>query len=333
MAPEFLRKDATTYDERVDWWALGCIVFEMRCGHTPFERPFPKRTPPPASIPTAGHFEALELGHITVVLADFWTRRFVSSSPRSVGSEPFDDAHVDVGSKMRRARRPPRDLFANIVRADAPAVEGDGVATAFVGALLRKQAADRPRWKKIRRHAFFADVDFGKLERRELASPLARGAHSVDDDGDHSDDDDDARRAPPPASPGARSILETSGATDAAGDVVQVDLEATPRGSLADAPGDGDDEPDLSRPTLHVQIAERASQFTRTQRLMSFFVAGDDAPGASRADLFAGFGYRASEDGVLEVAESPPDDAPASPRGRWWNPFSRQKGAVDASDL
>ncbi|EGB05791.1 hypothetical protein AURANDRAFT_30383, partial [Aureococcus anophagefferens] len=36
MAPEFLRKDATTYDERVDWWALGCIVFEMRCGHTPF---------------------------------------------------------------------------------------------------------------------------------------------------------------------------------------------------------------------------------------------------------------------------------------------------------
>ena len=71
MAPEFLRKDATTYDERVDWWALGCIVFEMRCGHTPFERPFPKRTPPPASIPTAGHFEALELGHITVVLADF----------------------------------------------------------------------------------------------------------------------------------------------------------------------------------------------------------------------------------------------------------------------
>lgn len=112
-----------------------------------------------------------------------------------------------------------------------------------------------------------------------------------------------------------------------------MDLEATPRGSLADAPGDGDDEPDLSRPTLHVQIAERASQFTRTQRLMSFFVAGDDAPGASRADLFAGFGYRASEDDVLEVAEPPPDDAPASPRARWWNPFSRQRGAVDASDL
>ncbi|KAH8045699.1 serine/threonine kinase [Aureococcus anophagefferens] len=239
MAPEFLRKDATTYDERVDWWALGCIVFEMRCGHTPFERPFPKRTPPPA----------------------------------------------------------PRDLFANIVRADAPAVEGDGVATAFVGALLRKQAADRPRWKKIRRHAFFADVDFGKLERRELASPLARGAHSVDDDGDHSDDDDDARRAPPPASPGARSILEASGATDAAG----------------------------------TSPSARAS--SATQRLMSFFVAGDDAPGASRADLFAGFGYRASEDDVLEVAESPPDDAPASPRARWWNPFSRQRGAVDASDL
>ena len=66
---------------------------------------------------------------------------------------------------------------------------------------------------------------------------------------------------------------------------------------------------------------------------MSFFVAGDDAPGASRADLFAGFGYRASEDDVLEVAEPPPDDAPASPRARWWNPFSRQRGAVDASDL
>ncbi|KAH8054423.1 hypothetical protein JL720_14443 [Aureococcus anophagefferens] len=187
-----------------------------------------------------------------------------ASSARSVGTLSYmapEFLRKDATTYDERVDWPPRDLFANIVRADAPAVEGDGVATAFVGALLRKQAADRPRWKKIRRHAFFADVDFGKLERRELASPLARGAHSVDDDGDHSDDDDDARRAPP------RRRARGPSSRRAA--------RRTPRGRR--------------------QIAERASQFTRTQRLMSFFVAGDDAPGASRADLFAGFGYRASE--------------------------------------
>ena len=46
IAPELLRKDSTTYDVTVDWWALGCMIFEMCSGHTPFEKPFPKRTSP-----------------------------------------------------------------------------------------------------------------------------------------------------------------------------------------------------------------------------------------------------------------------------------------------
>ena len=281
MAPEFLKKDALTYDERVDWWAFGCIVFEMRAGHTPFENPFPKRTPP-------------------------------------------------------------RDLFVNIIRKEPPKLADDADATDLVHRLLAKQQADRPKWKKIKKHAFFCDIDFAKLEKRGLPSPLARSHDSVDDDGDHSDDDDDeaeGRReaaAPPPPTPGSKALLE--GEADALRDAVQVDVDFDPPAAAAgDDDDDDDDEPDLTRPTLHIQLT---NQYSRTQKLMSFFIGGDATPAPEgRADLFAGFGYRASEDNIIEVAATaaaPEPKEPTSPTspgaGRWW--FSRKPAApVDAADL
>ena len=35
MAPELLNK--TPYRTSVDWWALGCSIYEMVCGYTPFK--------------------------------------------------------------------------------------------------------------------------------------------------------------------------------------------------------------------------------------------------------------------------------------------------------
>lgn len=41
MAPETLNG---SYDYRVDWWALGCIMFVMACGKTPFENKSSRNT-------------------------------------------------------------------------------------------------------------------------------------------------------------------------------------------------------------------------------------------------------------------------------------------------
>jgi serine/threonine protein kinase len=39
MAPEMLSEsDPSTYDYRVDWWALGCLMFEMLTGKVPFAK-------------------------------------------------------------------------------------------------------------------------------------------------------------------------------------------------------------------------------------------------------------------------------------------------------
>ena len=37
MAPELLTK--TNYRTSVDWWALGCSIYEMVAGYTPFKGP------------------------------------------------------------------------------------------------------------------------------------------------------------------------------------------------------------------------------------------------------------------------------------------------------
>jgi len=42
MAPEVLLKKG--YDERIDWWALGVILFESVCGFAPFYSKFRNRT-------------------------------------------------------------------------------------------------------------------------------------------------------------------------------------------------------------------------------------------------------------------------------------------------
>lgn len=36
MAPEILK--GVGYDESVDWWSLGCMVYELTFGHTPWEK-------------------------------------------------------------------------------------------------------------------------------------------------------------------------------------------------------------------------------------------------------------------------------------------------------
>ena len=35
MAPELIRQQR--YDEKVDVWSLGCIVYQLLCGMTPFD--------------------------------------------------------------------------------------------------------------------------------------------------------------------------------------------------------------------------------------------------------------------------------------------------------
>jgi len=34
MAPEILNQQ--DYDNTVDWWSLGCLIYEMLTGHPPF---------------------------------------------------------------------------------------------------------------------------------------------------------------------------------------------------------------------------------------------------------------------------------------------------------
>ncbi|KAG7246695.1 hypothetical protein CRUP_029190, partial [Coryphaenoides rupestris] len=41
MAPELLNK--TPYRTSVDWWALGCSIYEMVAGYTPFKGPESKK--------------------------------------------------------------------------------------------------------------------------------------------------------------------------------------------------------------------------------------------------------------------------------------------------
>lgn len=41
MAPELLSK--TPYRTSVDWWALGCSIYEMVAGYTPFKGPDSKK--------------------------------------------------------------------------------------------------------------------------------------------------------------------------------------------------------------------------------------------------------------------------------------------------
>lgn len=41
MAPELLSK--TPYRTSVDWWALGCSIYEMVAGYTPFKGPESKK--------------------------------------------------------------------------------------------------------------------------------------------------------------------------------------------------------------------------------------------------------------------------------------------------
>lgn len=45
MAPEMVRgrREGCGYDYRVDWWALGCLMFELLAGRTPFARKSPKQ--------------------------------------------------------------------------------------------------------------------------------------------------------------------------------------------------------------------------------------------------------------------------------------------------
>ena len=268
VAPELLRKDAATYDGSVDWWALGCILFEVLEGRTPFEKPFPKRTPP-------------------------------------------------------------RDLFKAILFQETPPL-GDADAAALVSRLLQKDRGDRPPWKRIRDHAFFAPIDWARLKRREVPSPLAgTGADGADGAADGAAADDDRS--------GGRERTRTLVAADAA-DVVQVPLAEAERPAPAGGGlDDSEDEPDLTRPKHRELESVLEASYPKTQRLMAFLLReersddGADGEGLGRPDAFAGFGYRSTEDsGDLEAdAVAARGTSPRSPRpdaDKWW--WQRAKGRL-----
>ena len=149
-------------------------------------------------------------------------------APELLRGEPYDDSvdwwalgcvfHELLTDKPPFSRDRPRDMFCAILREEPPSlIVKCGVECAdAVRGLLKKSSGERFGSDALRTHAFFADVDWALMERKEVAPPhtpvlkpylveTPAGVKCVEsgrlprlnDDGESSDEDDSssARRA------------------------------------------------------------------------------------------------------------------------------------------
>mmetsp|Transcript_27567 Transcript_27567/g.71373 ORF Transcript_27567/g.71373 Transcript_27567/m.71373 type:complete len:389 (+) Transcript_27567:195-1361(+) len=149
-------------------------------------------------------------------------------APELLRGEPYDDGvdwwalgcvfHELLSGKPPFSRDRPRDMFCAILREEPPSliVKCGVECNDAVQGLLKKSSGERFNGDALRSHAFFGDVDWSKMERKEVAPPhvpvlkpylveTPAGVRCVEmgklprlnDDGESSDEDDSssARRA------------------------------------------------------------------------------------------------------------------------------------------
>ncbi|CAH0364240.1 unnamed protein product [Pelagomonas calceolata] len=146
-------------------------------------------------------------------------------APELLRGEPYDDGvdwwalgcvfHELLSGKPPFSRDRPRDMFCAILREEPPSlIMKCGVeCNDAVQGLLKKSSGERFGSDALRSHAFFADVDWSKMERKEVAPPHApvlkpylvetpAGVKCVssgklpplNDDGESDEDDSSSRR-------------------------------------------------------------------------------------------------------------------------------------------
>jgi serine/threonine protein kinase len=146
-------------------------------------------------------------------------------APELLRGEPYDDGvdwwalgcvfHELLSDKPPFSRDRPRDMFCAILREEPPSlIMKCGVeCNDAVQGLLKKSSSERFGSDSLRSHAFFGDVDWSAMERKEVAPPHApvlkpylaetpAGVKCVEsgrlprlnDDGESSDEDDSSSR-------------------------------------------------------------------------------------------------------------------------------------------
>ena len=142
-------------------------------------------------------------------------------APELLRGEPYDDSvdwwalgcvfHELLADKPPFSRQRPRDMFCAILREEPPSlIVSQGVECAdAVRGLLKKSSGERFGSEALRSHAFFSDVDWSAMERKEVAPPyipvlkpwfdgvrcVASGKlPPLNDDGESDEDDSSSRR-------------------------------------------------------------------------------------------------------------------------------------------
>ena len=151
MAPELLRGDG--YGFSADWWAAGVLLFEMLTGETPFER----------ATSLEALFATLRNPNLRVVVPD------------GVGDDARDiierllvvDEAQRLGSSMELS---PRAAAAEAVA--AAATEAPGVCGSSAADGQASSRAEPAEHRQLRRHEFFAPVDWAALSRKAGPPPF-----------------------------------------------------------------------------------------------------------------------------------------------------------------
>jgi len=152
MAPEIITRNG--YDELVDWWSLGCILYEMVIGFPPF----------------------------------------MGDTPHEV----FDNI-VDHDNVLQFPDEEPMDEEGNLIPID---LEMSDTCKEIIRRLLssaHKRIGKNQGFEEIRKHKFFADVDWPSLRNKtppfqpELSGPTDTSYFRID-----ADEKNDTIMAPPP---------------------------------------------------------------------------------------------------------------------------------------
>ena len=104
-------------------------------------------------------------------------------APELLRGEPYDDGvdwwalgcvfHELLSGKPPFSRDRPRDMFCAILREEPPSliVKCGVECNDAVQGLLKKSSSERFGSDSLRSHAFFGDVDWSAMERKEVAPP------------------------------------------------------------------------------------------------------------------------------------------------------------------